>query len=435
MSMASVSESLDFAKAKTNYASHGVHSFSAKFPPQLAAWGINKFTRRGERVLDPMCGSGTTLVEAMLLGRNSFGVDIDPLARLISQVKSTPLDPVRLKIRCDQLFSEFKDSVLRLREARRLRTPYNSLPEIPDFPNRDYWFLPEVSEELVLLKSTIQKMEAEEFRNYFYLVFSSLIITKGKTSVANVRDLAHSRPHFARPATPPDVLATFSQKLWRLSNGIIAFSLACDRQAKAEIIGDDATRLPIASGTVDLVFTSPPYVNAIDYQRAHKFSLFWLGDVLGIPPQNYTELGKSYIGTDRVPLSECKQRLAKPFGLPLIDRLIKDISLSDAKRAGVTHRYFEDMQRVLHESARVVRSGKRAIFVVCPSMIRNVLVPTHEAIVEMGANIKAEDGSKLVCEYLIERTLDDSKRQLPFIRGEFGPGMRTEYVVVLRKES
>jgi len=428
------SESLDFAKAKTNYATHGVHSFAAKFPPQLAAWGIKKFTRPGEIVLDPMCGSGTCLVEAMLLGRNSLGADIDPLARLISQVKSTPLDPIQLRNHCDRLLSQFRESVLLLREARSRRASFRLSIDLPDFPNRDYWFLPQVAEELALLKGHIQKINREEFRNFFYLVFSSLIITKGKASVANVRDLAHSRPHFARPEKTPDVLDIFSQKLWRLSNAVISFSLECKRNVRAKIVGDDASDLRLASDTVDLVFTSPPYVNAIDYQRAHKFSLFWLGDVLNITPRSYAELGKKYVGTDRVPLAECRARVSKPFGLSLIDRVIKDVSADDIKRAGVTHRYFENMQKIMSECARVLRPGRRAVFVVCPSKIRNISVPTHEMLIEMGANLKRIAGCTLVCEDLIERTLDDSKRQLPYVRGEFGPGMRTEYVVVLRKE-
>jgi DNA modification methylase len=433
MYAASTSESLDFAKAKTNYATHGMHSFSAKFPPQLAGWGIEKFTEPGEIVLDPMCGSGTTLVEAALLGRNSLGADIDPLARLISQVKSTPLDPVQLRNRCDLLLTRFSQRVFEWRRLRSINSTKFPL-DLPDFPNRDYWFSPEVSEELVLLKDEIQRIEGRDFQNFFYLVFSSLIITKGKTSVANVRDLAHSRPHYARPDKQPDVLEIFSQKLRRLSDAMIAFTLTHRPETRATITGKDAGCLPVADNFVDLVFTSPPYVNAIDYQRAHKFSLFWLGDVLSLSPDEYTRLGREYVGTDRVPLAECNRRVNQAFGLPLVDSIIKDIADLDVKRAGVAHRYFESMQRIMAECARVLRPQKRAVFVVCPSRIRSIDVPTHKVLIEIGENLKRIKNDRLVFEDMFERALDDSKRQLPFIRGEFGPGMRTEYVVVLRKD-
>ncbi|MFN3762794.1 MAG: DNA methyltransferase, partial [Anaerolineae bacterium] len=71
---------LDFQGAETGYASHRLHSFAAKFPPQIPRLFIQNLTDVGQVVLDPMAGSGTTVVEALLLGRRGVGVDLDPLA-------------------------------------------------------------------------------------------------------------------------------------------------------------------------------------------------------------------------------------------------------------------------------------------------------------------------------------------------------------------
>ena len=71
---------LCFHDADSGYATHNFHAFPAKFPPQLPCAFIDALTRPGDRVLDPMAGSGTTLVEAYLAGRAAVGVDIDPLA-------------------------------------------------------------------------------------------------------------------------------------------------------------------------------------------------------------------------------------------------------------------------------------------------------------------------------------------------------------------
>jgi len=90
------STDLDFAGAKGNYASHPMHSYAAKFPPQLPRWAIEEFTQKGDKVFDPFVGSGTTLVEARILGRNSYGTEIDPLSRLIAKVKYTLIDPLLL---------------------------------------------------------------------------------------------------------------------------------------------------------------------------------------------------------------------------------------------------------------------------------------------------------------------------------------------------
>src|SRR6266536_6227350 len=79
---------LNFDSHNTLYATHGLHAYAAKCPPQLARYGLRYYSRSGDTVLDPMAGSGTTLVEARLMGRHSRGYDIDPLACLIARVKA-----------------------------------------------------------------------------------------------------------------------------------------------------------------------------------------------------------------------------------------------------------------------------------------------------------------------------------------------------------
>src|SRR2546423_139953 len=83
---------LEFHGQKTGYASHDLHSFAAKFPPQLPQAFIRGLTKPYDIVLDPMMGSGTLVVEALLEGRHGIGLDIDPLALRLSRVKTTPQD-------------------------------------------------------------------------------------------------------------------------------------------------------------------------------------------------------------------------------------------------------------------------------------------------------------------------------------------------------
>ena len=84
-------KSLDrrISPSQTSVYTHGLHPYVAKFMPHFPNLFINLFSQRNETVLDPMCGSGTTLVESLLNGRNAVGVDIDPLARLISSVATS----------------------------------------------------------------------------------------------------------------------------------------------------------------------------------------------------------------------------------------------------------------------------------------------------------------------------------------------------------
>src|SRR5437588_1133351 len=94
---------LDFEAAGHLYATHGLHAFAAKCPPPLVRWAVERFSEPGDRVLDPMCGSGTTLVEATLRGRVPLGIDIDPLARLVSATKATLIDPEAIRSAADAL--------------------------------------------------------------------------------------------------------------------------------------------------------------------------------------------------------------------------------------------------------------------------------------------------------------------------------------------
>ncbi|PIU54851.1 MAG: hypothetical protein COS88_06290 [Chloroflexi bacterium CG07_land_8_20_14_0_80_51_10] len=76
---------------------HGLHKYPAKFFPGLPRWLIKRYSRENEAILDPFSGSGTTSVEALLLQRNSVGIDIDPFSRFLSKVKITPLEEGELK--------------------------------------------------------------------------------------------------------------------------------------------------------------------------------------------------------------------------------------------------------------------------------------------------------------------------------------------------
>src|SRR5688572_26944015 len=87
---------LNFEGHNTLYATHGLHAYAAKCPPQLVRYALKYYSKRGDQILDPMAGSGTTLVESRLLGRDCIGVDIDPVARLIAKVKCTPVSDERI---------------------------------------------------------------------------------------------------------------------------------------------------------------------------------------------------------------------------------------------------------------------------------------------------------------------------------------------------
>jgi DNA modification methylase len=419
--IAGVPSNLDFSPGGYLYATHPLHAFAARCPPPLTDWAITRYSAPGDVVLDPMAGSGTTMVEGCLLGRQAWGIEIDPLAHLIAKAKATPVDPEAFDLAVSQIGS------LLLRGG--LDDGWR-----PELPNLGKWFHPRVAAQLAALRQAIHQVEPmPDVVNLLWVMFSSLIVAR--TSVANARDLVHSRHHHRAWDDPPDVHMRFLSRTRQVRAMLLDYQKRLTSAGVAHpsvrVELGDARRLPFAEGSVDLVFTSPPYCSALDYTRAHVFAVAWMADVLGLSTEQYRTLGRGYIGSERAPLLEASTNAPYPpeLGEPRIDALVRELH-GDRERAWVVHRYFRDMERVLAECARVVRPGGRIILVVCPSNIRRVRIPTHELFVELA--IRLPRPRRLAVESLQERTISDRRRVMPYLEVAFGPRMRTEYVLILR---
>lgn len=400
---------LDFQGAETGYATHHLHSFAARFPPQLPRYFIEALTAPGEIVLDPMAGSGTTVVEAALLRRKGIGVDLDPLAVLISKAKTTP-------VAAEKVIDAGKRVLIR---AHRLL--YDGLrPESvlhPDPATRDfvqYWFLARTQQELAALVQAIRGEEEPDVRRFLLVILSSIIVTKsGGVSLA--RDLAHSRPHRELDKPVPSALELFQARLRR--------SRPDDSlpEGQVTIIHGDAQSLPLPDRSVHLVVTSPPYANAIDYMRAHKFSLVWMGK--GI--EELSRWRARHIGSERT-------RPVAPESLPPQTRgVVEELSAKDSRKALVLAKYFTEMKRVMQEIWRVLRPGAAAIFVVGTSTMRGINVQTPFCLAEIAAQV----GFDLTG--ITERRLDRDRRMMPARHGEnrsaIEQRMHHEYVIGLIK--
>lgn len=413
---------LTFTGAGNLYATHGLHPFAARCPPGLADWAIRRFTEPGQVVLDPMSGSGTALVEAAILGRKARGADIDPIARLIGKVKATPVDLAAL----DKVSAE----VFRL--LREVQLDESWRPELPDW---DRWFRPDVARDLSKSRDALLRAAADQdVSDLLWVCFSSLIIAR--TSVANARDLVHSRHHFRAWEKDPETLRRFESRVHRARRMMADYLERLKEDdvdtPDIDMVGGEARSLALADGTIDLVFTSPPYCSALDYTRAHLFAVAWMSDVLGVSVEDYRRLGRSYVGSERAPLAEAtaSQRLPPLLGEPSVDRIVEALHDSP-KRAWIVHRYFRDMRQMLAECARVVRPGGYVVLVVCPSNIRRVVIPTHRLLVDLAQNCPSGAPLELVDSH--ERTIHDHRRVMPYLEASFGPRMRTEYVLVLRR--
>lgn len=387
-----LSGDLDFHSEASNYASHALHAFAAKFPPQLPRVFIEGLTDKGETVLDPMMGSGTAIVEAFLCGRKAVGFDIDPLSLLICRVKTRPVDLLQAAWTGHRVLST---ATRLLQRSSRLDQMISERFDPHSREFIDYWFSKQTQRELLALLLAIEReAEDEALVDFFKVVFSSIIITKsGGVSLAY--DLAHTRPH--RVATKPyrDAIKAFEQRLGKAA----ALLSQLPKNGKSVLIRqhDSRQRMPLDSDSVQLIVTSPPYANAIDYMRAHKFSLVWFGEDIS----RLSRLRSTYIGSETVQEESID---ALPSS---VKRTVANLEAEDPRKATILAQYFGHMRLALNEMFRVLDRGRCCIVVVGPSTIRGQLIKTHSLLSDIAEVL----GFRTV--EIAERKLDRNRRMLP----------------------
>lgn len=406
---------LDFHGENSRYASHDLHAFAAKFPPQLPRVFIRGLTKPNDIVLDPMMGSGTTIVESHIEGRIGMGLDIDPLSLQLSTVKVTPLDIDRLQ-KAGESVMERANQIIRF-ENEAIEEYLNNFDEsTKEFIN--YWFLQPTQNELTALYLAIQEIESATIKRFLELTFSSIIITKSG-GVSRARDLAHSRPHLDKLKNPKNAIDQFAYKLRRNINSISEINRT---SFISNTIGGDAKLMPIANESIDLIVTSPPYANAIDYMRAHKFSLVWSGKKI----RDLTELRSRYIGSER--LGDLQPQYLGEHS----EKIIQLLTDRDKKKAAILRKYLTEMRSVISEMYRVLQKDSAAIIVIGTSTMRDLDIETHLCLADIAQAI----GFELV--RISKRVLDRNKRMMPARFGKtkgsnIEQRIHEEYVIGLLK--
>ena len=328
-----------------------------------------------------MLGSGTTLIEAVRLGRKGVGCDIDPLARMIASAKLTPVDPILALQEGNRAVAAASDDYYVRRKELQQELQNRFDERTKTFV--DYWFPLERQLELLALVRYIDALPEEGLRGFLQVAFSSMIIAKsGGVSLA--RDLAHTRPHRDAQKMPNSAFAEFGKRLRHNVTALTRMpfpqsgprSLALSNEGSAASIREvDASNTGLPAASIDLIVTSPPYANnAIDYMRAHKFSLVWFGWKIA----DLARLRARYVGHDSLPAlmydslpGQCEETLAL-----LAER--------DRRKASVLRRYFGEMSAIIAEMRRVLKEGRPAVIVVGSSRLRGLDVETHKGLAAIG---------------------------------------------------
>lgn len=362
-----------------------IHPFAARMAPEIAFNALDGLPKDCT-ILDPMAGSGTVLRTISELGYNGIGIDIDPLAVLMSSAWTTQIHEKGFQNKVNQVLNKAKQ--LKLKEAL--------LPWIDKDKNTkdfiSFWFSSKQALELRKLSYVINS-DNGKYTALLKIALSRLIITKNK-GASLAADVSHSRPHKVRQTNDFQVFEEYEKTCKKLSNLMLESPPAGNIFVKL----GDARKLKINSDSVDAIITSPPYLNAIDYMRGHKLALVWLG-------YKINELGQirsTSVGAEKAPEGNANLEMAKK-----ITSRIQNLEKLPKRKISMIYRYALDMHQVFKESARVLKKSARATFVI-GNTSQNGIYIANTTIAEESAK---QFGLKLI--NIVEREIPENKRYLP----------------------
>jgi len=374
---------------------HGFHKYPAKFIPHVPRWAIDKYLNRQKRnlILDPFCGSGTTLVEGILAGHNAIGIDIDPLSVLITKVKITPVDVTQLSKICDWISKEIKD--------QKQKGTFK-----PACSNITHWFTSDAITKLSLIRTLIDQIpqrfghskQNKDISDLLLICFSSII---RRVSNADNESQKTYVSH-TKVKEPEETMSLFLAQLNFFKERIAEFSVRIDPNLRRQIICSSSAEdlnTKLGGRIVDIVITSPPYIKAIDYIYNQMVELFWIGDLFDMNTQAKQNTRKEhYIGTKHLPKRKFAQYtpFSETLGISELDEKLKAVYTNDKKNghkhAYVAFKYFTDMDRHFAEVAKCLNSNAHYIMVVGDSSVSDVFFETTKFLTD----IAERNGFKIV---------------------------------------
>jgi SAM-dependent methyltransferase len=378
-----------------------IHPFPARMAPSIALAELPRAKKERLRVLDPMAGSGTTLLAARSRGHEAYGCDTDPLALLIARVWCSDISQKAVMRHALAVHGEAMSRWRRIRQA-------DAYPEDADSETKAfvrYWFDLTNRRQLRALADAIAVVP-HGTRQVLWCAFSRLIIAKSR-GASWAMDLAHSRPHKVEGKPPFRPLREFLKAVAVVVDHA-PFSGRKAGAPRASVQRGDARSLSFSNGSFDIVITSPPYLNAIDYLRCNKFSLVWMGH----PIPDLRQLRSTNIGTEASTSA--------------------DPDAPQIRELRMLAHYVEDMDQVTREISRVLMPGGRCILVIGNCTMRGVFVRNSTILRMLG------ERHGLSTVSITSRDLPPNRRYLPPPSSDEAGGslqgrMREEIVLTLAK--
>ena len=412
----------DFADSDTGYLTHGLHPYPAKFIPQIVQKLIKDYAPSDTQVVcDPFGGCGTTLVEAKLLGHKSIGFDINPVAKLITQTKTTPIKS-RTLVNYRNKFLEYYETTFPVLSERHERIAY--------------WFDDEIVQELDRIYFAIKKIKNYNVRRFFLCAFSHNLKNCSRWLMKSIK------PTIDKNKIIPDPKESFLRHLdsmikkneWFYSTLVQS---GYDKVSAKMYRRDSTKTFSLNSNSIDLIITSPPYVISYEYADLHQLSLLWFGD-----DQNhfkkwyrfsdeFIDFRRNFIGTSS------KKEKSGDFNSIIAEVIVNDLFQVERSLAIDVANYFLDMKKVFVEMYRILKPSSKACIIIGNTNLRGVEISNAQVAVEQMQHagfkkvefIKREISNKMITPW---RDLETGK-----FTGKDNPSKTRayeyEYVVVMEK--
>lgn len=266
------------ALADTRYLTHDIHRYSSKYIPQIARQAIELLTRPGDLVLDPMVGSGTTLLEAWLTSRKALGLDLNPLAVLITRAKIQRVPPRALD-KAVELLLGVAACLAASGEGQPSHTitPAFELADeaaIADPRRQDPWFVKwfqaQVLSDLLVLDAAIHLVDDQRARDLACVALSE-VLRRSSNAHSGFPNVMFDRKAPPKPRPAP----AFVRALTTYAD--LARKLDSVDGSEPHVDLRDARHTELQSASVDAIVSHPPYIGSVPYAEYGLVSLKWLG--------------------------------------------------------------------------------------------------------------------------------------------------------------
>lgn len=269
--------------ADTDIYSSNLHPYPAKFIPQIPDRMIKQFTDEGDKVLDPFNGSGNTTMMAAIRNREGYGCDLNPLSCMIARAKVRDYDVEKLNSHFYDFLSSIQKDMDKMKNTDIKKDGHTKeiqgkKVEIPSFPDKYDWFIPEIVNQIGLLNNRINQVEDKKLRCFYKVNMSAILkrVCRSQEDYTFIGDnmLPTSESNSLVPDNSnEDVLKHFKNKV---EKNISRVEKTIEENPNIPDVRCGDFRKKTTLTDMDMAVTSPPYACAVDYARYHRLSFYWL---------------------------------------------------------------------------------------------------------------------------------------------------------------